>query len=212
MGMNWKPASIWPPIDYELEDLSKRGVLRGLVLNGGAGDRDFAHLVDGQVINQDIPWEFARPDLDICSPLHEIPRPDNTFDAIVCIAVLEHVINPEECVAEMVRVLKPGGRMILSVPFLQPEHLVPTDYQRYTRDGLVALVERHGLAAEEIKPLFSVYHTLHWLVGEWLLMKRTPLYAVLRRLLLPPLGYMARRSTLTNNRVASGFRVVALKP
>jgi SAM-dependent methyltransferase len=212
MGRAWQQRSIWPPIDYELADLAERGVLRGLVLNGGAGDREIAHLVDGQVVNQDIPWEFARPDLDIASPLHAIPRPDNTFDAIVCIAVLEHVINPEECVAEMARVLKPSGRLILSVPFMQPEHLVPTDYQRYTRDGLVHLVQKHGLEVEEIKPLFSVYHTLHWLVSEWLLMKRTLVYAALRRLLLPPLAYMARRSALTSQKVASGFRLVAVKP
>lgn len=205
-----KLPSIWPAIDYDLAGLD--GVLRGVVLNAGAGTRELAHLVDGEVVTQDIPWEFARPDLDIASPLHEIPRPNETFDAVICIAVLEHVINPDECVAEMARVLKRGGRLILSVPFLQPEHLVPTDYQRFTRDGLRHFVEKHGLLVEEVIPMFSVYHTMHWIASEWLRMKKNIIYFALRCMILPPLVFMARRSNLTSNKVASAFRLVAVKP
>src|SRR5262245_1292387 len=137
-----QPA-VWPPIDYELVDLKQRGYLRGHVLNAGAGWRDISHLVEGTLLNQDLSWpNDNRTNIDIFSPIDDIPKPDNTFDAIICIAVLEHVENPELCVREFFRVVKPGGVVIASVPFLQPEHKIPTDFQRYTKDGLTSLFRR----------------------------------------------------------------------
>jgi SAM-dependent methyltransferase len=205
-------SSIWPPIDYELVDLKQRGLLRGLVLNAGCGWRDISHLVEGTLLNQDLRWpDEKRENVHIFSPLHEIPRPEATFDCVICIAVLEHVSNPAAVVAEMFRVTKPGGCVIASVPFLQPEHKVPTDFQRYTRDGLALLFTEAGFEIEEVRPMFSVYHTLHWLTHEWLHMRRTLLYKLLRLLLLPPLSIAAQRSTLVSDKVASCFRVVGRK-
>jgi hypothetical protein len=84
------------PIDYELIDLKRKGYLSGHVLNAGAGWRDISHLVDGILVNQDLSWPGdERTNIDIVSPIDNIPRPDNTFDTIICIAVLEHVENPE---------------------------------------------------------------------------------------------------------------------
>lgn len=115
----------FPPIDVDLEEF--RPLLRGRVLNAGAGSREVSHLVEGELVNQDISWPGDdRTNIHIYSLLHVIPVDDDHFDAILCIAVLEHVVNPEEAVAELYRVLKPGGHLILEVPFLQPEHKVPT--------------------------------------------------------------------------------------
>jgi len=135
---------IWPEIDYELNDY--KGHLNGMVLNAGAGSRDISHLVSGKLINQDIKWvNENRTHIQDYSPLHQIPFEDEYFDAIVCIAVLEHVDNPVDIVKEFFRVLKPGGVVIASVPFLQPEHKIPTDYQRYTKDGLHNLFYKKSL-------------------------------------------------------------------
>ena len=206
-------GAVWPPIDHELLDLKQRGLLTGKVLNAGCGWRDVSHLIDGELVNQDISWPGdERTNVDIVSPLESVPRPDGTFDCVLCLAVLEHVERPYEVTAELFRVLKPGGHLIASVPFLQPEHKVPTDFQRFTADGLCVLMRRHGFAVEEIKPLFSVYHTLHWIVFEWLRLSDSLRNKVLRVLLLPPLALMAKRSTLVSDKVASAFRVVARKP
>jgi len=202
--------AVFPPID---EELSKhRSLLKGRVLNAGAGWRDISHLVDGELVNQDISWPGdERTNIHIRSPLHEIPVDSNHFDTIICLAVLEHVENPEEVVPELYRVLKPGGHLILEVPFLQPEHKVPTDFQRYTKDGLVRLVSHHGFSVESIEGLFTVYHTLYWQVFVWLHLKGTILYRLLRIALLHPLLWLARHSNTYSDRLASGFQLVATK-
>jgi SAM-dependent methyltransferase len=200
----------FPAIDVDLQEF--RPLLKGRVLNAGAGTRQVSHLVDGELVNQDITWPGDdRTDIQIYSPLHIIPVADDHFDAILCIAVLEHVDNPAEVMAEMFRVLKPGGHLILEVPFLQPEHKVPTDFQRYTRDGLELLVRTHGFRVVRTKGLFSVYQTLYWQAHIWLHTKRSLLYQVGRVLLLPLLLHRARNSTTYNERLATGFQILATK-
>jgi SAM-dependent methyltransferase len=200
----------FPVIDVDLQEF--RPLLRGKVLNAGAGTREVAHLIDGELVNQDITWPGDdRTNIQIYSPLHVIPVADDHFDAILCIAVLEHVINPEEAVAELFRVLKPGGHLILEVPFLQPEHKVPTDFQRYTRDGLEHLVTKHGFRVVRTRGLFTVYHTLYWQAHIWLHTKRSIKYAIGRIVLLPWLLRRAKRSTTYNERLATGYQIVATK-
>ena len=202
--------AVFPEIDTELS--AHRGILKGKVLNAGAGWRDVSHLVDGELVNQDITWPGdRRTNIDIFSPLHHIPVESDYFDAILCIAVMEHVENPEEVVPELYRVLKPGGHLILEVPFLQPEHKVPTDFQRYTRDGLVRLATHHGFRVLEIKGLFTVYHTLYWQVFIWLHLKKSPLYLLMRLVVLRPLLWRARRSRTYSDHLATGFQLVATK-
>jgi len=206
-------GAVWPPIDVELADLQKAGVLKGLVLNAGSGWRDVKHLVDGKVLNQDLTFPGdTRDNLDIISPLHEIPRADDTFDGVLCIAVLEHVENPTEVVAELYRVTKQGGFLVCTVPFLQPEHKVPTDFQRYTRDGLETLLRKAGYVIDQTIPLYTVWHTLHWIVYEWLHMRNTYTYKLLRVLLLPTIVWLSKRSDLVSDKVATAFRVFARKP
>lgn len=202
--------AVFPEIDTDLSEF--KPWLKGKVLNAGAGWRDVSHLIEGELTNQDITWPGdERTNIDIHSPLHHIPVESNCFDAILCIAVLEHVENPEEVVPELYRVLKPGGHLILEVPFLQPEHKVPTDFQRYTKDGLVRLVTHHGFSVKQIKGLFTVYHTLYWQVFLWLHLKKTFTYLMLRILLLRPLLWSARRSTTYSDTLASGFQLLATK-
>jgi SAM-dependent methyltransferase len=61
---------------------------------------------------------------------------DNSVDSVICNAVLEHVYSPERVVAEMVRVLKPGGMLYAEVPFMFFFHGYPNDFRRYTREGM----------------------------------------------------------------------------
>jgi SAM-dependent methyltransferase len=65
------------------------------------------------------------------------PIQDNSFDVVLCTQVIEHVEDPAILVAEIKRVLKPGGRVILNAPFLYPFHGMPDDQARYTTTHLL---------------------------------------------------------------------------
>ena len=79
---------------------------------------------------------------DIVGDVMSLPLPDASEDAIICLAVLEHVSRPWDAMREMHRVLKPGGCLFLYVPFLSPYHALEGyygDYFRFTEDGLRSL-------------------------------------------------------------------------
>jgi SAM-dependent methyltransferase len=202
-------AEIFPPIETELGPY--RQYFKGNVLNAGAGNRDIRHLVDGRLYNQDIEAGLHNANIDIFSPLHRIPVAADFFDAIICNAVLEHVENPEEVLTEFQRVCKPGGILYLCVPFMQPEHLDPTDFQRYTIAGLQRLVRQHGFEVLHAEGVHSVYTTLGWLFLEWLNAANTFEHFLLKWLFFPYLRNRCRRSRLHVHSLASAYRVIARK-
>lgn len=76
------------------------------------------------------------PGVDVVGDAHMLPFPDETFETVFSTEVLEHLHTPEKAIAEMKRVLKPGGRVILTTRFVFPIHDAPHDYFRYTKYGL----------------------------------------------------------------------------
>ncbi len=76
----------------------------------------FEKIHGDQYITADIESPLAKVKMDI----HEIPFPENTFDAVLCNHVLEHVRDDIKAMSEIHRVLKPGGLSILQVPFFNP--------------------------------------------------------------------------------------------
>jgi SAM-dependent methyltransferase len=76
------------------------------------------------------------PGVDIVGDIHNLPIPDGKYDAVFCTGTLEHVRDPTTAVRELHRILKPGGLVHIDVPFIQGYHPDPTDYWRFTLDGL----------------------------------------------------------------------------
>jgi SAM-dependent methyltransferase len=66
---------------------------------------------------------------------HDIPFDDATFDGVVAQAVLEHVVDPHRCVAEIHRVLRQGGLVYAETPFMQQVHMGRFDFTRFTHSG-----------------------------------------------------------------------------
>jgi len=87
-----------------------------------------------------------------------LPFPDAQFDSIVSFEVFEHVFNPDELFTELNRVLKPGGKILISVPFAWGEHEQPYDYARYTSFGA-----SHLLAKNDFRVVNLVKTTSHYL-------------------------------------------------
>jgi ubiquinone/menaquinone biosynthesis C-methylase UbiE len=119
------------------------------------------------------------PGVDKVADAHDLPFADGEFEQIILSEVLEHLHSPARAVEEMARVLKPEGRLILTVPFVYPLHEAPHDYQRYTEYGLRKLLGGR-FKDIEIKALFSEEQTIAILVQRIALQRRSGL---LRRLI-----------------------------
>jgi SAM-dependent methyltransferase len=100
-----------------------------IILNLGSGNK----RIGKGILNLDF---LAYENVDIVANIEDLPFIDNSVDCVVSIAVLEHLQNPEIVIKEVFRILKPGGMIISVVPFMQPFHASPHDYQRYTLVGL----------------------------------------------------------------------------
>ncbi|MEP6484121.1 MAG: methyltransferase domain-containing protein [Rudaea sp.] len=134
----------------------------GLILDCGAGKRQIYYP---NVVNFEI---VAYDTTDVRGVGEVLPFVDNSFDAVISIAVLEHVKDPFACAAEISRVLKPGGALICCVPFLQPYHGYPHHYYNMTHQGLRNLFER-TVDVDRIEVYDSVLPiwSLSWMIESW---------------------------------------------
>lgn len=71
-------------------------------------------------------WDVAH--IDILCDIVNIPEPDSSFDAVLCVSVLEHLPNPVMALKEFFRLLKPGGKLLLTAPFSSSTHFAPFHY------------------------------------------------------------------------------------
>lgn len=83
--------------------------------------------------------------VDVVGDVHKLPEDwSSRFDTVVCSEVLEHVERPWVALPELARVTKPGGHLIVTAPFCFPVHAYPSDYFRYTMEGLRVLMQDAG--------------------------------------------------------------------
>ena len=116
---------------------------QGRVVNVGAGED--RQTYGRRVVRVDA---FA-PQPDVRADLGTgLPFADRAFDGGVCTEVLEHVSDARLLLAELARVLKPGARLLVSVPFIFHYHADPRDFLRFTPPGLAAELERSGFEVE----------------------------------------------------------------
>lgn len=120
--------------------------LSGNLIDIGCGTKPYRTLFDVKsYVGLDIDSTRTRRQ-GIADYFYEgkgFPLDDSVFDSALCSQVLEHVFNPDEFLSEINRVLKDGGRFLLTVPFVWDEHEQPYDYARYSSYGLRALLEKN---------------------------------------------------------------------
>ena len=105
------------------------------ILSAGSGTKRLSK----NCVNMDIQ---KLPGVDVVADITDLPFENNSFDAVTCEQVLEHVPNPYQASKELMRVVRPGGLIHIATPFLFPWHPSPSDYTRWTCEGLQELL--HG--------------------------------------------------------------------
>ncbi|HEU0063959.1 MAG TPA: methyltransferase domain-containing protein, partial [Flavisolibacter sp.] len=119
----------------------------------GCGNKPYLTFFQGLVTEYtgcDI-IQSSKNVVDFLCPATELCFGDNTFDTVFSTQVMEHVADHNAMIKEAYRVLKPGGTIILTVPFCWELHEEPYDFYRFSKYGLKDLFEKHGFKVPLIK-------------------------------------------------------------
>lgn len=161
-------------------------------------------------------WEYlnidpsTEPDY-LCSA-ENITAINHTYNFVLLAETLEHLENPEKVLVEITRILKSGGYLIMTIPFLYQIHGDPSDFQRWTADKISLEIDKAGLIKKEIEPMggliavisdiiygacssYSFYHKII----------RVILY------LLMPIGLVFDSYNKHSNRITTGYFVTSVK-
>ncbi|MSP51312.1 MAG: SAM-dependent methyltransferase [Alphaproteobacteria bacterium] len=174
---------------------------------GGGAKAGYSSLfyLDAPLISINIaPAMQPRIVADLTLPL---PLGDASADAVISLNTFEHLGDDDFALAELVRVLKPGGRFLLAVPFLFQIHGSPNDHHRHTAAEWERRFDRLGIpsGAVEIEPLvwdpiatawglvegYGAFWRLHW-VGRPLALLPGLLYRRILRLPDYAVAYVIR--------------------
>lgn len=151
---------------------------RGSLLDIGCGEKPYKSLFKS--IDEYIGIDFANysinKDFKGEAPEHYftddylntliLPYKNESFDNVVAFQVLEHHKNPTKMISEVVRIVKPGGYILITLPFLGGLHEEPHDYHRFTRYGLIELFSRSNCEIVKIKEQGSIFSTVSMLFNE----------------------------------------------
>lgn len=156
-------------VDKFMMEISRDVPPGAMLLDAGAGHRPYRNLfhhADYQSCDCMPVLEATGGDTETSHTfycdLEKIPKDDNIYDVVICNQVLEHVRHPGKVVRELVRILKPGGKLFLTAPQCAGIHMEPFHYFNFTKYGLQLLFEEAGLRVETIKPLGGVF----WVLGK----------------------------------------------
>lgn len=162
--------------------------------------------------------------VDIVADAHDLSQIEsNSFEAVLCTEVLEHLHSPATAIAEFYRILQPGGMLLLSTRFIFPIHDAPGDYYRYTKYGLQHLLQDFQI--KEIREETSTAETLAVLYQrlgfqcETLWLKPFKVCWFLAAKLMMLFSWIItkeygdiRHSSQEQNILSSGYYVAATKP
>ena len=121
----------------KLQELIFQSTQQPVILIIGSGEigRGLERIINDPnltVVETDV---YFSSRVQVIADGHDLPFQNCSFDAVICQAVLEHVINPRRCVAEMHRVLKANGLIYAETPFMQQVHMRAYDFTRFTLGG-----------------------------------------------------------------------------
>ncbi len=186
--LDLQAGSIWKDLSLELP------YMQGHVLDVGCGAQIYRPLLPVNIKYLGIDTKDAddRFGYNIPDTIYfdgdTWPVTDSSVDYVLSTEVLEHIIEPESFLKEVFRCLRPGGRLILTVPFSARWHYIPHDYWRFTPSGLDILLREAGFSNIEVwargNPLTVAIYKMMSLPLSWLFSEpKISVYRVLQFIL-----------------------------
>ena len=149
------------------------GMVTGKILDYGCGSRPYEHLFSRatkytgiDVTSSGHNHETSK--VDVFFDGVRIPFPDSSFDSVVAFEVFEHLFDLPNALSEINRVLRPNGRLLISVPFVWDEHEQPFDFARYTSFALEALASQEDFVVLERRTTSSHFLAIQQLMLAYL--------------------------------------------
>jgi SAM-dependent methyltransferase len=204
--------------------------LSGDLLDFGCGSKPymplFKHCTSYTGVDfENVGHSHKNEHIDVFYDGKKLPFADNKFDSIFSSEVFEHLFNLPEILLELIRVLKPGGRLLITCPFVWPEHETPHDYARYSMFALreelekknfkIVLTDKSGDFVTSIYQLSTAYiHDI--ILPKFSFGNRIPaLYRLAKFIVIPTvniIGNISSKLLPTNKAFYLSNIVIAEKP
>lgn len=163
--------------------------LHGRLLDFGCGSKPYKTLFNvSEYVGTDIQvsgHDHRNEEIDVYYDGKTLPFENESFDSIFSSEVFEHVFNLPQVLDELHRVLKPGGKMLLTVPFVWDEHEIPYDFARYTSFGLKHILQEKGFVLVHEKKTTNYVSTICQMWAAYLYQQIFPQRKAIRIALTP---------------------------
>ncbi len=208
------PKEFNPPVSHPLYFIRKglfskislySAQLHGRLLDFGCGAKPYQSLFTNvsEYIGLDYNSEghsHNEEQIDVYYDGKTIPFENESFDSLFSSEVFEHVFALPEILPEISRVLKRGGKLLITCPFAWEEPEIPIDYARYTRFALKDMLEKNGFDIlvtdksghfiQTLHQLFILYLNDSWIHRVPLLSRSKFFKKIIRQCVVPVLNYL----------------------
>lgn len=187
---------------------------KGKTLDVGGGSSKYREIITKTVSDYLVSDLYGELGVDVVTDARKMSFPDASFDTIVSFQVLEHIDDTTAAVREMYRVLKRGGCVIATAPFLGAEHGHPSDYHRFTIEGIQWHFEHVGFTTVACGKQGSTFSVIAELV-RFVVLNPYKKHGRVRRgivdRILQLLKIFDRKGFLQNADLYAGVHIVAQK-
>ena len=150
---------------YYLDNLLNQQDFSGEILDIGGKKENKRGNFDPNKFTNVKSWEYLNIDPttkpDYLMDLSDLGSIKKKFDFVLICEVFEHIENPEQLIIDANKLLKENGRLIISMPFLYPNHADPNDYQRWTKDKFHLELKKSNLLLNDIISMGGLFSVIH---------------------------------------------------